>query len=205
MCDQPWSGLRDPLSAFDPEDVDSIREDLLQGDLIDDWLWTAGVGSTLRNGVFHVTGLDGWAGIKASRAILPNRGDRPFTFEKSRVCRGLIRNGVCLFDFASPCVEIVAGQWDRCARTIFCSPERNSVDGRDGLPIVVIHFAEREKLPGPWEYWRRTEPSIDDCVPYVECWHLAPMPLTAATAVHVVRPEERRWRSYSADSVPDRL
>lgn len=213
--DTPLESLCRVDSFLTSEEIEAGREDIATG-FEGEWLWSE-VSARLRRGVFHVTGVEGWAGIKKNGSILPNDSKREPMFEKSARCRGWKVGGVCLFDFETPCIELVARQWDWAARHIvrhpgrpmlseeeshaeivrgFCDPDYRGTPDR---PVALIQFGDRGALPGPWEYWREVRPCVDDCVPYVECWHKAPMPLQVATSVHVFRwgaEEAERWRSY---------
>ncbi len=220
MNDTPCERLRDPHAFLDAEELGHVHATI--EDLKRDRLWP-NVSSVLRHGVFHVTGVKGWAGIKEAGSILPNDGGRTPMFEKSPRCRGWSLGGVCLFDFESPCIELVAKQWELAARYITLHPGEPDLTEEERVqntirtfsdpdyagvpyrPVFIVQFEDRDALPGPWEYWRSVGDGVcpNDCVPYVECWHKAPMPLSAATAVHVLRQSakqrEERWRTYGVD------
>jgi len=179
----------------------------------------SGRSSTRTCGAVHSTRPVSAAG-RESRvvgSILPNRGERAPIFEMSRRCHGWSIGAVCLFDLESACIELVAHRWGTVRRVVqgaARSAVRQADSGdrfADDLPVatsdssapdpsVLVQFADRAQLPGPWEYWRRSQ-SLER-IPYIECWHLGPMPLGAATAVHVVRwnaHESERWSSYEID------
>lgn len=150
-------------------------------------------------------------------SILPNRGERAPTFEMSRRCHGWSIGAVCPFDLESACVELIAHRWGT-VRIVVLGAARGAVrraepwerlagdvpvassDSSAPDPSVLIQFADRAQLPGPWEYWRPSQ-SLER-IPYIECWHLGPLPLCAAAAVHVVRwgaHESERWSSYEIE------
>jgi hypothetical protein len=216
MKGRPLESLKSPKGWLYAAESRDVERDLATG-FRDDWLWPK-VYAHLRRGVFHATSVCGWSGIKSVGSILPNRGERAPTFEMSRRCHGWSIGAVCLFDLESACVELIAHRWGTVRRVVLGtarSAVRHADSGdrvADDVPVatsdssapdpsVLIQFADRAQLPGPWEYWRRSQ-SLER-IPYIECWHLGPMPLCAATAVHVVRwdaHESERWRSYEIEN-----
>lgn len=213
--DQPWENLTDGTKVLGEDEIADVRQTLLgpEGSLESDWLWRCVV-NQLREGVFHVTSFEAWTAIASTRQLVTNLGDRQPSFPKSQHCRGWSNKGVCLFDFESACIEIVARQWDWCARHVFESYSRSTRECNDPVetmvrfldpdsvepkrpPVIVVQFANRSVLPGPWEYWHPKQEPTDDSIPYVECWHLSPMHLKYSTTIHSIALESETWKRYT--------
>jgi hypothetical protein len=125
------------------------------------------------SGLWHTTSRYGYLAIRSQGAILPNPGDRPFTFPQSRNSFGVLNGYVCLFDFAAASEKERLSQlhkWDHffyrddefC--TVAIKLDRDRLQDR-----LVPNRAARESPGDRSRVW----------IPYVEAWYPGAIPLIA--------------------------
>lgn len=136
----------------------------------------------LRKGLWHTTSRNGYFGIRHNGYILPNTGERPFTWPQSADSLATHQRYVALFDFES-------ATEDQCIRhhykwTGFFMIHR---------PVTVAIQLDR----GPLEpklipnEMTREEPNFDKVwIPYVEVWYPSPIPAAMIQTYLVFSPPQ---------------
>jgi hypothetical protein len=118
----------------------------------------------LREGLYHLTNVNGYAGIRKSGYIEPNNGQFPDSFPKSAHSYGRSRGYVSLFDFETPTLDQCVSEEQKWT-TFFVQRK----------PSLVLIELDRQKLAPklvPNERaWKEVGYGKPVWMPYVEVWY----------------------------------
>ena len=158
----PTSG-RPPLISTDEQtrrDYDNFFEGLI-GSLYDE----------LRPGLWHVTGLRGYLGIRETGAIEPSTNRHPQTFPQTANSYALHKGYVSLFDLAAPPLEKLvdfSSRWTSFWHHF--SPMSIAMEvTREAVAATLVPNEDALKEVGSTKVF----------FPWVEAWHIGPIPLSA--------------------------
>jgi hypothetical protein len=139
----------------------------------------------------HITGFNGYNGIRESAAIKPNTGSFPFTYRQSEKAYSTLKPAVALFDFSTPWrrVSKAAARTRPWPQFFFCH-----------YPITLALVIRRKALPLPLISYDQAVAEVGVIpmkIPIVECWHAGPIPFGAIDRVLVIRKHPQRVRTLS--------
>jgi hypothetical protein len=130
----------------------------------------------LRRGLWHTTTLKGYAGIRASGAIEPNRGQFPFNFIDTPTSYAFFKGYVSLFDFASATEDQCAMHYPAWAQYF------------EGFR-VAIEIVREDVAAGLIGYERaRADAGSRMLIPHVEAWHDGAIPISATRRYLFITP-----------------
>lgn len=151
--------------------------------------------SYLKKGLWHTTSSKGLTGILHDGFILPNNGERLFSYPQTENSYAFLHEYVALFDFESAterqCIEEHL-KW----ATFFTRYD----------PLTIAIELSRENI----KQWlippRRAEQEVDFSqmwIPYVECWSSKPIPKEAIVRCLLILSKEKSTRSIAINSERD--
>lgn len=125
---------------------------------------------TLRKGPFHCTSIDGLSSIMKTRTILPNDGNRPFTFGQSENSYAVYKKAISLFDFNDYDTNVIECELRKCWFI--------------HKPVTMIILLDRDKTSSdiiPNEE-AKTEVGFKKMwIPKIECWYPTSIPTSFVT------------------------
>jgi hypothetical protein len=132
-----------------------------------------------RQSLVHVTGPEGFRGIRERGAILPNDGSFRSTFPQSMNSYSRKRGAVALFDFARPSPRQFVEQFQNVACFFPCHH-----------PATLILLLSRE-IVGPdlidySQAFDEVGPGVTK-IPHFEIWHAGSIPFRAVESVILMR------------------
>lgn len=151
-----------------------------------------GLFTVLRQGVYHLTSVQGYTGIRRDRYIKPNDGSFPNTYPQLANSYGRHHGYVSLFDFESPTEEQ-------------CFLQRSKWEGfftRHKPATVLIRFNRGQLASELISY----ECAIKEVgfrmmkIPHVEVWYPKPIPFSYATGLVLITPTKPiRFEIFDSD------
>ena len=164
---------------------DSI--DLLRYSGLDDLL------RVLRRGVYHLTSVQGYRGIRRSGEIQPNEGSFPYTYPQSATSYARLQGYVSLFDFETPTISqclLTRPLWDgffikHKPATLLISLDRKKLAPKLIPNDVALQVPQHER--GTW-------------LRHVEVWYPGPIPFGwVVTCILVLPTQPIGFSVYNAD------
>lgn len=147
----------------------------------------------LREGLYHLTSAEGYAGILCSGFIEPNDGRFPNTFERSVHSYSRSRGYTSLFDFETPTLEQCVSEEPKWAE--FFTQRKPSIvliklDRQKLVPRLIPNERAKQEVGYGHPIW----------MPYVEVWYPDPIPFSWAKKLVLITPTPSvRFETYSAD------
>lgn len=134
----------------------------------------------LRQGIYHLTGVRGYRGIRQDGLIKSNDGSFPNTYPQSVNGYGRRRGYVSLFDFESPTEEqclLQHWKWEG-----FFTKHKPAT--------ILLGFDRGQLEPKLVSYERATEEVgfAEMKIPHIETWCIEPIPFSYATSLVLVNP-----------------
>jgi hypothetical protein len=154
------------MVRYEDDQLEETRT-LLRHDGLDQLL------SVFQQGVYHLTSVQGYFGIKSDGYIRPNDGSFPDTYPQSAISYGRDRGYVSLFDFESPTEIQILQQYWKWEGFIF----------RHKPATILIGF-DRQKLASELIYYKQAteEAGVKPMkIPHLEVWYPKPISFRWAT------------------------
>jgi hypothetical protein len=133
----------------------------------------------LQQALCHVTSPDGFKGIRASGAILPNDGTRPLSCPQSQNSYATAKSAVALFDFERTDAQWMNDHWWKCVVPFL----------HRYLPATYVLLLDRAQLSVPLITYTEAMAEVgytSVMIQHMEAWSPQPVPWSAITGVMVV-------------------
>lgn len=128
----------------------------------------------LKNGIHHITSIEGYRGIIRDGYIIPNDRSFPFTFPQTESSYALYKGYISLFDFQTPSIRNVILEYDKWIVFFVCDliekPAKVIIRLKSDIirPKLILNEVARNEF-GCKKVW----------IPNVEAWYPERIPVSA--------------------------